>query len=75
MLLQVASELWDDGLILLDVKERSSDAFPAGSACPANPMHVVNKSSGRLIVHHVRNILDVNTTGSDIGADKDVTVS
>jgi hypothetical protein len=75
VLFQVAYEFWDDGLVLLDVKERSSYAFPASSASPTNPVHVVNKSSGRLVVHHERYIFDVNTSSSDIGADKDVAVT
>jgi len=41
------------------------------STCPANSMHVILRVHGKVVIHHMRDAVDINAAGSDVSGDKD----
>ena len=56
--------------LLLRQHERDPDAAPAGAAGPADAVRVDVRLVGRVEVDHVRDVVDVETAGCDVGGDE-----
>ena len=70
LLLKKFSELWYDGLVLLQVDECGCDTLSACTARPTDPVHVVYEAGWCLEIYHVSHFVYVDTPGCDIGADQ-----
>ena len=54
-------------LVLVDAHQRQRLALGAGAAGAADAVHVVFRHVGQLVVHHVRQLVDVDAARGDVG--------
>ncbi len=66
-LLDVAQQL-----VLVDADQRHRLARRAGAAGTADAMHVVLGNVGQIVVHHMRQFVDVDAACGDVGGDQHV---
>ena len=61
--------------MFLRCDERNSITTATGSGCATNPMYVVLRCIGQLIIYNVANAFNIKTAGSDIRRDENVILS
>ena len=56
-------------------EESGSHAFVAGSSSTSNSVDIVHDVVWRVVINHMRYVIDVKTTSCHVGADQDVDLS
>ena len=41
------------------------------ATCPADSMHVILRVHGKIVIHHMRNAVDIDAAGGDVSGDED----
>ena len=56
---------------LFAAEEGGGDAVPAGAACASDAVNEILRDVRQVVVNHVRDVLDVNAAGSEVGGYQD----